>query len=96
MRRTALIAALATLASTEAPSALAQETFALIDAPGREATATSCVVCHSLDYIPMNAPVMTRGSWEKTIRKMIDKYGAPIKQEDAEQILGYLTAQYSR
>jgi hypothetical protein len=43
----------------------------------------------------MNAPVMSRGMWEKTIHKMIDKFGAPIRPEDVEQILAYLTAHYS-
>lgn len=72
-----------------------EETIVLIDAPGRDLTAARCVTCHSLDYIPMNAPVMSGGSWEKTIRKMIDKFGAPIPQDDAAQILSYLTAHYS-
>jgi cytochrome c5 len=95
MRRAALLVALVTIASIGARRALAQETFALIDAPGRDVTSTSCVVCHSLDYIPMNASLMNRASWEKTIRKMVDKYGAPIKDEEAAQILSYLTAHYS-
>jgi hypothetical protein len=43
----------------------------------------------------MNAAVMSRGSWEKTVRKMIDKFGAPIRQEDVAEILDYLTAHYS-
>jgi hypothetical protein len=72
-----------------------EESIKLIDAPGRDLTATSCVTCHSLDYIPMNAPLMSRASWEKTVHKMIDKFGAPIKPEDVDQILAYLTAHYS-
>jgi len=72
-----------------------EESIHLVDAPGRDLTASACVTCHSLDYIPMNAPVMSRGMWEKTIHKMIDKFGAPIRPEDVEQILAYLTAHYS-
>jgi sulfite dehydrogenase (cytochrome) subunit B len=96
MSRAALAIALAACATIAHARAIADvETFDLIDAPGRDVTATSCVTCHSLDYIRMNAPVMNRGSWEKTIRKMVDKFGAPIKQDDADQILEYLTRHYS-
>ena len=96
MRRVALLAALGAYAMFACGRATAgEETIHLIDAPGRDVTATRCVPCHSLDYIPMNAAVMSRGSWEKTVRKMIDKFGAPIRQEDVAEILDYLTAHYS-
>jgi cytochrome c5 len=72
-----------------------EESIRLIDAPGRDLTATTCVTCHSLDYIPMNAPVMSHASWEKTVHKMIDKFGAPVRPEDVDQIIAYLTANYS-
>jgi sulfite dehydrogenase (cytochrome) subunit B len=96
MSRAVLLAALAVCAAlVHGRSTADEETIQLIDAPGRDLTTTSCVTCHSLDYIPMNAPVMSRASWEKTIRKMVDKFGAPIKQGDADQILNYLTTHYS-
>jgi hypothetical protein len=43
----------------------------------------------------MNAPVMSRASWEKTVHKMIDKFGAPIRPEDVDQIVAYLSEHYS-
>ena len=96
MRRVALLAALGAYAMFACGRVTAgEETIHLIDAPGRDVTATRCVTCHSLDFIPMNAAVMSRGSWEKTVRKMIDKFGAPIRQEDVAEILDYLTAHYS-
>ena len=96
MRRVAPLAAFGAYAMFVCARVTAgEETIHLIDAPGREVTATRCVTCHSLDYIPMNAAVMSRGSWEKTLRKMIDKFGAPILQEDVAEILDYLTAHYS-
>ena len=55
-----------------------------------------CAICHSLDYIPMNAPVMDRTAWEKTLQKMITRFGAPIDEASARDILDYLSAQYSR
>jgi sulfite dehydrogenase (cytochrome) subunit B len=96
MRRTAQQLALFAGALLACSRLLAgEESIQLIDAAGRDLTATSCVTCHSLDYIPMNAPLMSHGSWEKTVHKMIDKFGAPIRPEDVEQILAYLTAHYS-
>ena len=72
-----------------------EETVVLRDAPGRDLTLARCVICHSVDYIEANAPVMDRALWQKTIRKMVDRYGAPVTDEDASTILDYLTAQYS-
>jgi hypothetical protein len=96
MRRAAQRLALTVGALLACSGVLAgEESIQLIDAPGRDLTVTSCVACHSLDYIPMNAPLMSRTSWQKTVHKMIDKFGAPIKPEDVDQILAYLTAHYS-
>jgi mono/diheme cytochrome c family protein len=67
----------------------------LDDAPGRELTVARCAVCHSLDYIQMNSAVMNRTAWEKSVRKMIERFGAPISEEDAKTILDYLTTHYS-
>jgi hypothetical protein len=96
MRRAALLVAVGTYAAITCSRATAgEESIHLIDGPGRDLTATTCVTCHSLDYIPMNAPLMSRASWEKTVHKMIDKFGAPIRPEDVDQILAYLAAHYS-
>jgi len=38
---------------------------------------------------------MNRGAWQKSIQKMKDKFGAPITDEEAKQILDYLDANYS-
>src|SRR5580704_17230763 len=72
-----------------------EESIRLRDAPGAALTSASCATCHSLDYIAMNAPVMNRASWEKTVHKMIDKFGAPIRPEDVDQIVAYLSEHYS-
>jgi hypothetical protein len=42
----------------------------------------------------MNASVLDRAGWEKTIRKMIDRFGAPISDDEARQILDYLASNY--
>ncbi len=90
----ALCAGWFALAAGLAPAG--EESIVLRDAPGRDLTLARCVICHSVDYIEANAPVMDRALWQKTIRKMIDRYGAPITEEDARQILDYLATQYSQ
>lgn len=72
-----------------------EENLKLIAAPGSEITSASCAMCHSLDYISMNAPVMDRARWEKTLAKMTDKFGAPISKENGQLILDYLERNYS-
>jgi cytochrome c5 len=97
MRRIAMIfagAAYAALACGRLEAA-GEESIHLVDGPGQSLANASCVTCHSLDYIPMNAAVMNRASWEKTVHKMIDKFGAPIPPEDVATILDYLTEHYS-
>ena len=38
---------------------------------------------------------MDRGGWQKTIQKMRDKYGAPVSDPEAQQILDYLAGSYA-
>jgi sulfite dehydrogenase (cytochrome) subunit B len=97
----ATAAAVATVA-TEATGAAAavratfpQEFTQLKEGGGRDVTISRCIVCHSLEYIPSNAPAMNRAGWEKSIQKMRDRFGAPITDEEARQILDYLAANYS-
>jgi sulfite dehydrogenase (cytochrome) subunit B len=67
----------------------------LRDGAGRDLTIGRCIICHSVEYIPSNAPAMNRVAWQKTIQKMKEKFGAPITDEEAKQILDYLDANYS-
>jgi len=59
---------------------------------GKEKAMTFCAICHSLDYITMQ-PSLTSAQWTATVNKMI-KFGAPINENDAQKIIGYLTMQY--
>jgi uncharacterized Rossmann fold enzyme len=43
----------------------------------------------------MNAPVMDRASWQKTVQKMRERFGAPITDEEAARILDYLSEYYA-
>ena len=86
---------LALAASGAAPRAAAGEMTQLKDGTGRDLTVGYCMICHSIEYIPSNAPAMNRAAWQKTIQKMKDRFGAPITDEQAKQILDYLDANYS-
>jgi sulfite dehydrogenase (cytochrome) subunit B len=66
----------------------------LREARGRDVTTAFCATCHSLDYIEMNADVFDRPGWEKSVRKMIDRFGAPIPEEHARTIIAYLAENY--
>ena len=68
----------------------------LKEGPGREVTVSRCVICHSLEYIPANAPVMDRAGWQKSVQKMRERFGAPVTDEEAATILEYLSAAYAR
>jgi len=80
-----------------AAPALAQESqLRLRDGPGRQLVEANCVMCHSLDYIPMNSPFLDRKGWEASVNKMIKVMGAPIAEADAQKIVDYLSGQYGK
>ncbi len=91
----ALAAAAAAAAWAVVVGAASEEPLTLSEAPGRDLVEARCVLCHSLDYIPMNAPLMTPASWEKTMTKMVRVMGAPVTEEEARIILEYLDRNYA-
>lgn len=95
MKSLALALCASWLAFAAGAATAGEGAIVLHDAPGRDLTLARCVICHSVDYIESNAPVMDRAGWQKAIRKMIDRYGAPITDDDARVILDYLSAHYS-
>lgn len=85
------------LAALAASSALADESAVrLRDDPKRDLVMRNCIMCHSLDYIPMNSPIQDRKGWEATVVKMIKAMGAPIRSEDVPQIVDYLATHYGK
>jgi hypothetical protein len=75
-------------------AAAGEESVRLQDGPDRDLVVARCSVCHSVDYVQMNAPVLDRAGWQKSVRKMIDQFGAPIGEEDANRIIEYLATHY--
>jgi hypothetical protein len=76
-------------------AATPEEFTQLKDGAGRDVTVSRCIICHSLEYIPSNAPAMDRTGWQKSIQKMRDRFGAPLTDEEAREVLDYLAASYS-
>lgn len=95
MRNGALVFTLIVGVFAAGPSCAEEERIQLKDGVGRDVTMARCVVCHSLDYIPMVAPLMDRVAWEKSVRKMIDVFGAPVSEQEASTIVDYLGQHYA-
>jgi hypothetical protein len=68
----------------------------LKDAPGHETVETVCSVCHSLDYIRINAPFLTEQGWQAEVGKMVKIFGAPATPEEAQAISTYLAKNYGK
>ena len=66
----------------------------LKEAPDAALVLGKCSICHSADYIQMNAPFLKRAGWEAEVRKMIKVMGAPIDEADVGRVVDYLTQQY--
>ena len=78
-----------------AMSAHANETaLRLRDAPEAVTVRAYCSMCHSVDYIEMNAPFLKRAGWDAEVHKMIKVMGAPIPEDAATRIIEYLARYY--
>lgn len=73
-----------------------EDVIELKPGPGRDLVQTRCVMCHSLDYIPMNSPFLDRKGWEASVNKMIKVMGAPVPPEETQAIIEYLSTNYGR
>jgi len=83
-----LLAGVATAMAQQAPSWMKP-------GAGQEATAISCAVCHTLDYVRMNSPFLSPDGWKAEVTKMRQAFGAPIDDDTAAQILQYLDANFA-
>ena len=79
-----------------APALAQEDQLRLVEGPGRQLVEANCVMCHSLDYIPMNSPFLDRKGWEASVNKMVKVMGAPIAEADAQRIVDYLAGQYGK
>jgi mono/diheme cytochrome c family protein len=68
----------------------------LKEGAGQLLVEANCIMCHSLDYIPMNSVFLDRKGWEGSVNKMIKVMGAPITEQDAAAIVDYLARNYGK
>lgn len=57
--------------------------------PGKTEFTSYCGICHSLRYITAQ-PDFPRKTWEAEVKKMVEKYGAPIDSANGAKIVNYL------
>jgi sulfite dehydrogenase (cytochrome) subunit B len=74
---------------------LPPETVKLKPGPGVELATGQCLLCHSADYIGTQ-PRLTRAGWEASVKKMKEKYGAPIPADKTAALVDYLVANYGK
>lgn len=74
--------------------ALADAPAPLREGAGQETVEKICGGCHTLNYIRMNAPFLSEAQWKAEVAKMRQAFGAPLDDDEAAEIVSYLTAQY--
>lgn len=68
----------------------------LKDGPGKDLVQSHCSICHSLDEIQINSPFLDRAGWTAEVNKMINVMGLPANDNEKNQIIDYLTANYGK
>ena len=61
--------------------------------PGADLAQANCIICHSVEYVTTQPP-MPRKFWEASVKKMREKYGAPVTEDIVPKLVDYLTATY--
>lgn len=90
-----IVAGIALLAAVSTGASRADEAaLRLAEAPDAALVVSKCSICHSIDYIPMNAPFLARAGWEAEVRKMVKVMGAPVDESEYARIIDYLTQHY--
>jgi mono/diheme cytochrome c family protein len=87
------VATVAGVRAGEVSITLPPETAQLKPAAGVEAAQANCMICHSVDYV-QSQPPMPRKFWEGEVKKMQQKYGAPVPDEKIAALVDYLVAAY--
>lgn len=72
---------------------LPRETASFKPGSGSDLANGQCLTCHSVEYVMMQPPEPQR-FWEAEVKKMQEKYGAQIPQEQVATIVSYLTRNY--
>ena len=83
----------ALLCAGEVSITLPPETGAYKMGAGVEVVQANCLMCHSTEYVSSQPP-MPRKFWEANVKKMKEKFGAPIQDAQVAAIVEYLAATY--
>ncbi len=62
--------------------------------PGAELANGQCLVCHSVEYIATQPP-LPGTFWTAEVKKMREKYGAVIPEDQVAPLLAYLVSHFS-
>jgi sulfite dehydrogenase (cytochrome) subunit B len=62
--------------------------------PGYAKAQTSCVACHSAEYMLYQPPTAPRAYWEAMVTRMKVVFKAPIDDADMPAIVDYLVKTY--
>jgi cytochrome c551/c552 len=72
---------------------LPPETRSFKPGPNSELANGQCLVCHSVDYVTMQPP-MPKTFWAASVKKMREKYGAQLPEEQVPALVDYLAKNY--
>ena len=81
------------LGAAEMRITLPPETATLKPGPGADLANSTCLTCHSADYVSTQ-PRLARAAWTASVKKMKDKYGAPIQDNQVDPLVDYLVKNY--
>lgn len=62
--------------------------------PGYVKAQSSCVTCHSAEYMRYQPPNASRAYWDSMVKRMKAVFGAPIDDADMPDIVDYLARTY--
>ena len=72
---------------------LPPETVSFKSAPGSALANGQCLACHSVEYVETQPP-MPRAFWAASVKKMREKFGAAIAEDQVEPLVNYLVENY--
>ena len=72
---------------------LPPETQSFKSGPDVALANAQCLTCHSVEYVAMQPPLSQTG-WTAEVKKMREKYGAQIPQDEITPLVDYLTQTY--
>jgi len=58
--------------------------------PRSEVANNNCLTCHSAEMVTVQAP-LSKETWEKIVKKMINVYKAPVPDDDVAALVEYLS-----